>query len=182
MCPLLASSGSLVLLQASLPPGSPSSLLSALLSALMIFWHLAEYTEITLYVSKSCSAFFSKNWGQRLSIQGQRLCFIHFYHQCSALGYFPIYYAFVFTAIFAILPTVCECVCVCVCVCAQALSILQLFLTPVDCSPPGSSVHGILQARTLERVAMPSSRGSSPPTDWTHVSDVSCIGKKVLYH
>ena len=29
---------------------------------------------------------------------------------------------------------------------------------PVDCSPPGSSVHGILQARILEWVAMPSSR------------------------
>ena len=33
--------------------------------------------------------------------------------------------------------------------------------TPWDCSPPGSSVHGILQARILEWVAMPSSRGSS---------------------
>ena len=41
---------------------------------------------------------------------------------------------------------------------------LQLFLTlcdSMDCTPPGSSVHGILQARTLEWVAMPSSRGSS---------------------
>ena len=36
---------------------------------------------------------------------------------------------------------------------------------PMDCSPPGSSVHGSLQARTLEWVAMPSSRGSSPPRD-----------------
>ena len=40
---------------------------------------------------------------------------------------------------------------------------------PVDCSPPGSSVPGILQARTLEWVAMPSSRGSSRPRDWTWV-------------
>ena len=32
---------------------------------------------------------------------------------------------------------------------------------PMDCSPPGSSVLGILQARILERVAIPSSRGSS---------------------
>ena len=37
----------------------------------------------------------------------------------------------------------------------------------MDCSPPGSSVHGILQARILEWVAMPSSRGSSWPRDWT---------------
>ena len=33
----------------------------------------------------------------------------------------------------------------------------------MDCSPPGSSVHGILQARVLEWIAMPSSRGSSQP-------------------
>ena len=41
---------------------------------------------------------------------------------------------------------------------------------PMDCSPPGSSVHGILQARILKWVAMPSSRGSSQPRDQTHVS------------
>ena len=38
---------------------------------------------------------------------------------------------------------------------------------PVDCSPPGSSVHGILQARMLEWVAVPFCRGSSRPRDWT---------------
>ena len=36
---------------------------------------------------------------------------------------------------------------------------------PIDCSLPGSSVHGVLQARILEWVAMPSSRGSSQPRD-----------------
>ena len=41
---------------------------------------------------------------------------------------------------------------------------------PIDCRPPGSSVHGILQARILEWVAMPSSRMSSQPGDQTHVS------------
>ena len=40
---------------------------------------------------------------------------------------------------------------------------------PMDCSPPGSSVHGILQARILEWITMPSSRGSSWPRDRTHV-------------
>ena len=40
----------------------------------------------------------------------------------------------------------------------------------MDCSPPGSSVHGILQARIPEWVAMPSSRGSSQPRDQTPVS------------
>ena len=46
--------------------------------------------------------------------------------------------------------------------------------------PPGSSVHGILQARILERVAMPSSRGSSWPRDWTWVSYVSFTGRQIL--
>ena len=57
-------------------------------------------------------------------------------------------------------------------VCAYKL-LLQLCLTlcdPMDCGSPGSSVHGILQARILEWVAMPSSRGSSWPWNWTHVS------------
>ena len=40
----------------------------------------------------------------------------------------------------------------------------------LDCSLPGSSVHGILQARILEWVAMPFSRGSSRPRNWTQVS------------
>ena len=42
----------------------------------------------------------------------------------------------------------------------------------MDCSPPGSSVHGILQARILEWVGMPSSRGSSQTRDWTYVSSL----------
>ena len=43
---------------------------------------------------------------------------------------------------------------------------------PMDCSLPGSSVHGILQARILEWVAMPFSRGSSWPRNWTQVSRI----------
>ena len=43
-------------------------------------------------------------------------------------------------------------------------------LWPMDGSPPLSSVHGILQTRILEGVAMPSSRGSSPPRDRTYIS------------
>ena len=52
----------------------------------------------------------------------------------------------------------------------------------VNCSPPGSSVHGILQAPVLKWVVMPSSRGSSWPMDQTCISYVSCIGRWVLYH
>ena len=51
----------------------------------------------------------------------------------------------------------------------ESLSRVRL-CNPTDCSPPGSSVHGILQARTLEWVAIPFSRGSSQPRDRTQVS------------
>ena len=44
---------------------------------------------------------------------------------------------------------------------------------PMNCSPPGSSVHGFLQARILEWVAIPFSRGSSPPRDWTWISCIA---------
>ena len=52
----------------------------------------------------------------------------------------------------------------------------------MDYGPPGSSVHGILEARTLEWVAIPFSRGSSQPKDETCVSCTSCTGRWILYH
>ena len=56
------------------------------------------------------------------------------------------------------------------CICAKLLQSCLTLGNPMDYSPLGSSVHGILQARILEWVAMPSSRGSSQPRDQTHVS------------
>ena len=53
---------------------------------------------------------------------------------------------------------------------------------PMDCSPPGSSVHGISQARVLEWVAISSSRGSSQLRDETRVLCVFYIGRQILYH
>ena len=50
------------------------------------------------------------------------------------------------------------------------------------CSLPGSSVHGIFQARILEWLAISSFRGSSQPRDQTQVSWVSCFGRWILYH
>ena len=47
---------------------------------------------------------------------------------------------------------------------------------PMDCSPPGSSVHGIFQARILERVAISFSRRSSKTRDWTQVSRI--VGRR----
>ena len=63
-------------------------------------------------------------------------------------------------------------------VCAQSCLTL---CDPMDCSLPGSSVLGILQGRIPDWVAMPSSRGSSQPRDWTHVSCTSCSGRQILY-
>ena len=50
-------------------------------------------------------------------------------------------------------------------VCAKLFQSCLTPCDPTDCSPPGSSVHGTLQARILEWVATPSSRGSSQPRD-----------------
>ena len=51
------------------------------------------------------------------------------------------------------------------CMCAKSFHSCLMLHNPVDCSLPGSSVHGILQVRILEWVAMSSSRGSSQPKD-----------------
>ena len=62
-------------------------------------------------------------------------------------------------------------------VCCEWLRRVWLFANPVDCSPPGSSVHGILQARKQEQVAASFSRGSSRPRVWTQGSCV--VGRAV---
>ena len=64
-----------------------------------------------------------------------------------------------------------------VCLCSVTQSCLTLH-SPVDCSLPGSSAHGIF----LEWVAIFYCTGSSWLRDWTHISCVSCIGSKILYH
>ena len=65
---------------------------------------------------------------------------------------------------------------------AKSLQSCLTLCNPIDGSPPGSPVPGILQARTLEWVAMHSSKGSSQHRDQTHISYVSCIDRQVPYH
>ena len=67
-------------------------------------------------------------------------------------------------------PVLCVYVCACVCVHAKSLQSCLILCNPMDRSLPGFSVLGIFHARTLEWIAMPSSRGSSPPRDRTRVS------------
>ena len=61
----------------------------------------------------------------------------------------------------------------------------QLYIAiwdPMDWGLPSSSVHGVLQARILEWVAITYSRGSSRPRDQIHVSCISCTGRWIIYH
>ena len=70
----------------------------------------------------------------------------------------------------------------CVCAHTQSLYPVQLFCRPLDSSPPGSSIHGISQARILKWVAISFSRGSFLPRDGNRISRISCIGRWTLYH
>ena len=63
-------------------------------------------------------------------------------------------------------------------VCIHVCSTMSNFLRPpMGCNPPGSSVHGVFQARMLEWVAIANSKGWS-----LHDSCVSCIGRWILHH
>ena len=62
---------------------------------------------------------------------------------------------------------------------AKSLQSCPTLRNPVDCSQPGSSAHGISQARILEWVATSSSRQSSRPRGWTSNSCVSCTGRQI---
>ena len=66
--------------------------------------------------------------------------------------------------------------CMCICACSVMFKTLCDLM---NCSPPASSVHGIFQARILEWVAIPFSRGSFWPRDQTLKS---CIGRQIPYH
>ena len=68
--------------------------------------------------------------------------------------------------------------CLCLACCCLVAKLCLTLCDPVDCSPPGSTVRGILQARILEWVAISFSRGLSQSRDWTHVS---CIDRWILY-
>ena len=68
---------------------------------------------------------------------------------------------------------------------SEKCSLLSHVLTlcnPMDWSPPGSSVHGIFQARILESVAISYCRGFSRPKDQTRIPCISYTGKSILYH
>ena len=65
---------------------------------------------------------------------------------------------------------------------SESHSVMSDSCDPMDWSPQGSFVHGILQARILEWVAISSSRGSSQPKDPAHISCVCCTDRWILCH
>ena len=67
-------------------------------------------------------------------------------------------------------------------VCVFCCSVVYNSFSPIDCSLPGSSANGILQARILEWAAISSSRVSSRPRNLTSISCVSCMGSRILYY
>ena len=64
----------------------------------------------------------------------------------------------------------------------SCFSHVRLFVTPWTVAHRAPLSMGIFQARILEWVAAPFSRGSSRPRDQTHISYISCTGRRVLYH
>ena len=66
-----------------------------------------------------------------------------------------------------------------VCRCCLVTELYLTLCDSMDCSPPGSSVHGVFQARILDLVATSFSRRSSQPRNRTHVSST---GGRILYH
>ena len=67
---------------------------------------------------------------------------------------------------------------------AESLQLCQTLCDPVDYSPSGSSVHGILQARILEWVGLPFPSPGDLPDPAIELMSVyiSCIGRCILYH
>ena len=74
---------------------------------------------------------------------------------------------------------VCVCVCVCACVCVLVAQLCLTLCDPMDCGLPGSSVHGILQARMLEPVAVFFSREGIFLTQESNLNLLHC--KQILY-
>ena len=70
-------------------------------------------------------------------------------------------------------PTICQPLCQIILKWSEVAQLCQTLWDPVDCSLPGCSVHGILQARILEWIAISFPRGSSQPRDQTRVSHIA---------
>ena len=117
------------------------------------------------------------------------MCFHEFIHSSSLytflvfifVSYYPLYFcgnicnvsSFIYDFVFSIFFFLVNLAKSFSILCAQSLQSSLTFCDLIDHSPPGSSVHRILQAEILDWVAISSSGGSSPPRNWTHVSCIT---------
>ena len=136
---------------------------------------LAIYTLIKLYYTKASSDQASSDSGLRWSHPEVMNPSIAHSSQLQAFNILQM----LFYCIAGSRISKMEYSCVCVCVCVQLCPAL---CNHKDCSPSGSSVHRIFQARVLEWVAISFSKESSRPRVPTHIFWVSCVGRQVLYH
>ena len=136
-----------------------------------IFWW-EKCTRIMFKVVKKISLI--KFWG--ILFEGQREVSFN-----SSLSLVPISKLLDWFGTAFLIRKMCLCVCLSVCMCSKSFQSCLTLCEPMGHSLPVSSVYGILQARILEWVVMPLSKGSSQPGDWTPVSYISCIGRRVLY-
>ena len=107
----------------------------------------------------------------------------HNWATLTSLHFTYIFHSYICSCIY--LFFVCVCVYIYVCACVLSHCRVWLSVTPWTVGLPGSSVHGIFQARILKWVATFSSRGSSWFMDQTHISCIPCIsctGRQILYH
>ena len=146
---------------------------------LLIFLQLKSATFTIFFISENCNTIFLV--AQAKSLELSSIFHIHQHillppHSLTTFLTFPLLHTVAKTHnitfwIVAISPNICL---------LLSHSVVSNSATPMDCNPPGSSVHGILQARILEWVAISSSRGSSWPRDQTQLSYISCIGRWVF--
>ena len=156
-----------------LPPVSPSIRVFSNESALHMRW--PKYWSFSFSISHSSEhpglISFRMDWLDLLAVQETLKSLLQHHSskasilQCSAFFIVQLSHPYMTTVLWC-----------CVHFCAVFCIVIQSCPTlcdSVDCSPPGFSVHGILQARILGWVAMPFSRRFSQPRDQTHVSHIA---------
>ena len=167
---LLLSHLFVLILRACCPDLYLRSELNGLLAGrILLHWVMELQSPVTgnfvPYVDINCLCLETILYLKLISISALRCCFIKICHKVIT---------FLLTSRLMLLLSMRVCILNC-------FSRVRL-CNPMNCSPPSSSVHGFLQARILEWVAMTSCRGSSPPRNRTCVSSIPCIGRWVLYH
>ena len=145
------------------PPRPPTLLISS--AASLHHWGILLLTARSFAAPRAWATYLETQhcslWPQLRGFAEDTGCLPALLHRTFSSCFLEVNLIIPFT--FKIYPLKSTFYCLCVCVCVCCFSLVRFFDDPMDCSPLCSSVHGILQARILEWVVMPSSRGSSWP-------------------